>query len=73
MTPIEHVAIRIVALITAHSELASDELHAGIDLARLLVSGEAVSASGNLLILNTCGTLEARYQQLCLMAQIYRA
>lgn len=71
MTPIQHVATRVVSLVSAHSDLVTEELHAGIDLARLLVSGEELSASGNLLILNTCGTLETRYQRLQELASIF--
>lgn len=74
MTPIQHAATRVVALVTQHAAaLVTDELHAGIDLARLLVSGEPISATGNLLVLNACGELERRYQQLQLLTGIYTA
>lgn len=71
MTPIAHVASAVVALVSAHSILVTQELHGGIDLARQLVSGEQVPASEHERIVNAHNVLQERYSRLTLVASIF--
>lgn len=78
MTPIEHVASSVVALVSAHSILVTQELHAGIDLARSLVSegheeraAWPLTAEQQQRIRTAHDTLQTRYQRLNELARIF--
>lgn len=73
MTPIEHVAARVVALVTEHSILVSSELHSGIDLARQLVSGQLSEPDNDekSRILLVGMEIERRYERLTLLSSMF--
>lgn len=79
MTPIEHLAVSVVSIVTAHSILVTAELHAGIDLARQLVSNQMPTCDGvpvvtreeRELIRQAHEVLTTRYQRLSDVASIF--
>lgn len=78
MTPVEHMACRVVALVTAHSILVTPDLHAGIDLARAMVSESneeraawPLTEAQQILVRLTHEALTTRYQRLEHVASIF--
>lgn len=74
MTPTQHVAMRIVALVTYHSILVTSELHSGIDLARHICSegsDEQVTTAERAMLVSTANTLDERFDRLTKLASIF--